>query len=245
MPARRLPWVKLWGESMESEKIRQLSDGQYRTWTYCLIASSRLPIRWRFESPEHAAYVTRRPLKDIQILIDRHFLDCREDGVWIHDYSDYQEVSPSDVVRDRSAQETRSPDEPPRNGRRKVGEASANGRQPLGEHSLEIETEREMENNPPTPQGARRKNPVREPLTDADSEALVAKYSGQFGGRQGVLDEIASAMNHVARLKSFKERLYVDGWLRREVNRPNLRLVNNRIPPQPSRPQIDLTGTEN
>lgn len=142
MPARRLPWVKLWPELMEREKVRLLTDGQYRTWTYCLLAGSQQPTRWRFQTLEHVAYVTRRPVKDVQALADQHFLDIAEDGVWIHDASEYQDVAPSDILRERSAND---PANPPPNIPPTGGEGSRNGRSTLREHSLEKEREIEKE----------------------------------------------------------------------------------------------------
>lgn len=134
MPARRLPWVKLWPELMAREKVRQLTDSQYRTWTYCLLSSSQLPVRWRFDSLEHAAYVTRRPVKDIRALAEVHFLEQRDDGVWLHDVAEYQDVYPSDIERERSANTPPNPPQTP-------GEHSANGRpktpRKVVNHSLE------------------------------------------------------------------------------------------------------------
>lgn len=146
MPAKRLPFVKLWHELMESDKVRQLTDSQYRTWTYTLMSGSQQPTRWRFNSLEHIAYVTRRPLKDVQGLADMRFLDVQDDVVWIHDAAEYQEVSPSDIGRERSVNGQSKPPPSPGNG---SAHHSANGRRTLGERSLEIEIEKEKEKNTP------------------------------------------------------------------------------------------------
>lgn len=247
MPARRLPWVKLWPELMESEKVRQLTDSQYRTWTYCMMAGSQQPNRWHFGSLEHAAYVTRRPLKDIQSLAEQRFLEVRDDGVWIHDAEEYQDVSPSDVSRDRS-------DKAPPKDQAMLGEGSANGRTRIEEVSLagagakrETEIEREIESiTPPTPSKGKRAKLARTPFGDQDELDLVSKWRDDYGGEQSVRDEIAAAMNHSARLKCSSERLYVDTWLRRELqHRPNRLNGRTAVLPSPTRHVIDRTGVPN
>lgn len=107
----------------------------------------------------------------------------------------------------------------------------------------------EKDPDPSGPSTARRSQPKpkpkpkHEPITDQDIEDLVEKHASAFGSRQAVRDEIENALNHQARLKNFKERLYVDNWLRRSLEQRggSLRLVHS----QPARKVIDRTGTEN
>lgn len=98
MPAKRLPWVKLWIEAAEHEKIALLPDPEYRTWTLCLLRGSQQPTRWRFASVQHAALVTHRPVKHVRTLIAARLLDEREDGVWVHDAPYWQDRHPSDFA---------------------------------------------------------------------------------------------------------------------------------------------------
>jgi hypothetical protein len=114
--------------------------------------------------------------------------------------------------------------------------------------------EERRESTPPLnpPQGGGRApvpkpRPERTPITDQDIEDLVGKYAEQYGSRQAVRDEIELALNHTARFRSLRERLYVDGWLRRELaHRPGWRVINGRsaaaaVPRQP----VDRTGVAN
>lgn len=103
---------------------------------------------------------------------------------------------------------------------------------------------------PPSPPSGEERpavpKPKRErvPITESDTEDLIAKYGAQYGSPQSVRDEIDLALNHQARFKNFNERLYVDGWLRRELtHRPGLRMVNGHT--APPRRVIDKTGMEN
>lgn len=88
---------------------------------------------------------------------------------------------------------------------------------------------------------------VRMPISDQDTEALVAKYGDRYGSLQAVRDEIELALNHQARFKVLSERLYVDGWLRRELEHKTTRSVANGRTLQPAshRPIIDRTGEPN
>lgn len=238
MPAKRLPWVKLWPELMEREKVRHLSDSQYRTWTYCLLAGSQQPERWRFNSLEHAAYVTRRPMKDVRALADQHFLDSADDGVWIHDAHEYQDVAPSDVARDRLGNGTPGPDDHPPNGRGSVGDRSANGRPTLGEDSANArqnsasrtrgETEKgEIERDidvPPSgspPQlrivGEPAPKPAHPPIDEDFLAAITAEFAPQLGGEPHVRLVIDTALNHRQYTKAIDKRRYLRTWLSRDV----------------------------
>lgn len=86
--------------------------------------------------------------------------------------------------------------------------------------------------------------PKRTPITDAEIEDLIGKYTERYGTPQAVRDEVDLALNHSARLKNFNERLYVDGWLRRELERrpPVLSTVRNGRPAERERRIIDRTG---
>ena len=75
MPARRLPWFKLWPEAMRHEKVALLSDSAFRTWIVMLAAGSEQATRWRFASVHHAARVTGRPEDDLRELIGARLLD--------------------------------------------------------------------------------------------------------------------------------------------------------------------------
>lgn len=97
MPAQRLPWFKLWPEAIEHEKVAQLSDAVFRTWVTALAKAADQPIRWRFASRRHAAAVTGRSVGHINTLVTFRLLDdLGADGVWVHDWKQWQERYPSD-----------------------------------------------------------------------------------------------------------------------------------------------------
>ena len=99
MPARRLPWFKLWPESMRHEKIALLSDGTFRTWVMVLSSGSEQSVRWHFASVKHAASVTGRPVKHIRELIRGRLIDETPTGeLWVHDWRQWQERYESDFA---------------------------------------------------------------------------------------------------------------------------------------------------
>jgi hypothetical protein len=128
--ARRLPWIKLWTESRAHEKVALLSDAQFRTWIYVLLAGAEQPKRWRFSSAQHASAVTGRPLAHIKHLVSVRLIDERDDGLWIHDYRQWQEVYESDLPSQGNGQ--RSANAPPR-----LRQDSANAPPLLREHPAE------------------------------------------------------------------------------------------------------------
>lgn len=96
MPAKRLPWIKFYPELLEHEKFAELSDSESWTWVNIWGKASQQPVRWRFASVQHAGKVTGRPLPHIRRLIAARLLDEREDGVWVHDWQQWQNRYPSD-----------------------------------------------------------------------------------------------------------------------------------------------------
>lgn len=100
MPASRLPWIKLWEQAIDHEKVALLPDALFRTWVHVLVAGSQQPVRWRFASAKHAAIASGRPLAHIRQLIAKRLLDATDgDALVVHDWRDWQEVYPSDVNR--------------------------------------------------------------------------------------------------------------------------------------------------
>lgn len=96
MPAKRLPWYKVWAEHTDHPKVCELSDGEYRTWHYLLAKASQQPERWTFASIRHAAAVTGRPEKHIKALVERGLLDLAADSLIVHNAPKWQDVYPSD-----------------------------------------------------------------------------------------------------------------------------------------------------
>lgn len=103
MPAKRLPWYKVWAEHTEHPKICELSDGQYRTWQYVLAKASQQPERWTFASARHAATVTGRPLAHVHCLITYGLLDETPEGLIVHNGKRWQDKYPSDYSLNAAA----------------------------------------------------------------------------------------------------------------------------------------------
>lgn len=96
MAAKRLPWIKFYPELLEHEKFADLSDAESWTWINVWGKASQQTVRWRFASPAHAAKVTGRSVAQIRKLIAARLLDERSDGLWVHDWQQWQQRYPSD-----------------------------------------------------------------------------------------------------------------------------------------------------
>jgi len=244
MPAKRLPWFRFWIDATAHGKVRQLDDATFRTWVELLDAAAKQPKRGRFENRKEAVAVLRRPAKHIAALIAAKLIDETPEGLVMHDWDEWQRWRQEDVNDDETTSDQLLNDSRlTRNGRANnpALRVSAEG---------DTETEREGEVNPPNPQTGGERPAVPKPkrertmISEQDIEDLVRKYAAQYGTPQAVRDEIDLALNHQARFKNLNERLYVDGWLRRELtHRPAPRPANGHA--APPRQIIDKTGIEN
>lgn len=159
MPARRLPWFKLWPEAMRHEKIVLLADGTFRTWIVVLAAGAEQSVRWRFASVKHAVSVTGRPAKHIRELVTARLIDESESGeLWVHDWRQWQDRYESDFAP------------------RTLLEDSANAPNTLRAEEEE-EKEQERDGDTPTPQP---------PPASGKGGAAGAAGKPRRGGRNGV-----------------------------------------------------------
>lgn len=260
MPNKRLGWYKVWVGTSRHAKIVGLSDRSFRVWHELLDAASEQKVRGHFDSIEIAARVIHRKVAEVQPLIRAGLVDSADGGVWLHDWNDWQRWRPEDAANGDGF----PPDHPPNdtrstrdrhtnnNGSTTDQHTNANGitheNPSRGAERAKTETEREIETKPPqSPTGEGRQampKPKHErvPISEEDIEDLVGKYAERYGTRQAVRDEIESALNHTARYRAISEKLYVNTWLRRELDhRPaSLRLVQ-----QSPRRVVDRTGVAN
>lgn len=102
--------------------------------------------------------------------------------------------------------------------------------------------ETEVSQPSPAPKGAktafRQNRKAQVPFTEADRERLAAKYQDSL---QDVGFHIDQALNHTASNKVKSLPLYVDGWLRREAQRP----ARNGSAPPPAQRYVPDFSTGN
>lgn len=125
MPRPRLPWFKFWVAATRHEKVAPLSDRAFRTWVELLDAGSQQPTRGHFKSIPAAAAVVRRPLRMIQTLVEAGLLDERPDGVWLHDWREWQRWAPEPGAESLANHTDKTP-ESLANGSGKVPESLTN-----------------------------------------------------------------------------------------------------------------------
>jgi len=102
MPRQRLAWFKVWVGATRHEKVVTLDNLAFRVWVELLDAASEQPMRGRFTSCAAAAAIVRRPVGVVRKLAQARLLDEREDGVWLHDWADWQRWRPADEAEDTS-----------------------------------------------------------------------------------------------------------------------------------------------
>lgn len=258
MPAKRLPWLKFWPELVDHEKFSGLGDSERWTWIKLLARAGQQPVRGRFGGIAHASEVTGRPAKHIKMLIAARLLDLKDDGLWMHDWDYWQRWRPGD--------DEPTPDNDPSNVNGSTAHYLPNVNGMAHEHLVndhdktgattralltDVDVEEDVVNPPLSPAGGRaalaKPKKERTPITDQDTADLIAKYAERYGTPGAVRDEIDLALNHQARFKNLNERLYVDGWLRRELEHRPMRLVTNgrmALHPTPLRHIIDRTGED-
>jgi hypothetical protein len=246
MPAKRLPWLKFWPEAVDHEKFAGLSDAERWTWVKLLARAAQQPTRGRFASIAHAVEATGRPAKHVRTLVEVRLLDQREDGLWLHDWLDWQrwrrgvdDATETDTTTESLANDSRTsaegpsdqqgidapaPPQAPQNGR-------AIARPKKGdERSETVDERRQTGDIPPAPAehaptgGAAAKRervqkPKRqhEPVDGEYIESLVERFSSVLGGPLVVREEIEKALNHKALQKAIDQRKYLANWLNQAV----------------------------
>jgi hypothetical protein len=74
----------------------QLSDRTFRVWQELLDAANEQKIRGRFDSYSAAAAIIRRKPAEVRLVAAAGLLDESADGVWLHDWKDWQRWKPED-----------------------------------------------------------------------------------------------------------------------------------------------------
>lgn len=172
MPAKRLPWAKVWPEMLEHEKFATMPDALMGVWLRTLLRASHQPKRWRFASVAHCAAVIGRPAKVVRQLVDARLLDETPDGVLVHDAEAWQDVYPSDYapglsentprrVRGRSANAPSIKEEDSANTPATLPEDSANA---AGTHAREGRGEIEKGDSLPLTGESVASAPTRAPI---------------------------------------------------------------------------------
>lgn len=165
MPAKRLPWFRLWVGATAHGKVRLLDDGTFRTWVELLDAAAQQPKRGRFASAAEAAAITRRPAKHVAALMRVGLVDDTPDGLVMHDWDDWQRW------RKEDADDEPTPPQDPPNNTRTTTEHPRNIAPPLHEKEKE-ETERDRERDV-SPLAADAASPPRGSAAAANKRAKV------------------------------------------------------------------------
>jgi hypothetical protein len=98
MPRPRLPWFKIWCGATRDSKIVTLSDRLFRVWVELLDAASEQKIRGRFDSYAAAAAIVRRKPAEVRQVAAAGLMDESQDGIWMHDWQDWQRWRPEDSL---------------------------------------------------------------------------------------------------------------------------------------------------
>lgn len=90
-----MPWLRLWCDILDSEKIADLDDNTYRGWTLILIATKRHDAEGVLPPLKKLAYWLRRPESIvrswIESLTEGGFLERDGESIRVHDWDHWQE----------------------------------------------------------------------------------------------------------------------------------------------------------
>jgi hypothetical protein len=124
MPRPRLPWFKVWVGATRHNKLVSLTDREFRVWVELLDSASVQKTRGRFDSVGAAAKILRRRASEVRSVLNAGLMDVTDDGVWMHDWKDWQRWRPeddqhtndSDIPPEELANDSPFPHESHRNG---------------------------------------------------------------------------------------------------------------------------------
>lgn len=119
MPRPQLPWFRFWKGATQHQKVRMLTDAQFRTWVELLDLASQQKERGRFLDRITALRLSRRPARHLEVLQGCGLLDCDgADGhLTMHDWDDWQRwrAGESGILNDPDKNRETSGIEPAKN----------------------------------------------------------------------------------------------------------------------------------
>lgn len=226
MPKQRLPWFKVWVGATRHEKVVTLDDRTFRAWVELLDAASEQQVRGRFTSSKAAAAIIRRPVALVKRLTDAHLLDERDDGLWLHDWSDWQRWRPDDehgndtglTYESHRNSNGNTPDPPPNDTPPRVERAKTEKREE------DVDVDGDKDEYPPgathqPPKGRRRTTEIDDAFTDG----LEERFCQEFGSREAVRDSIATALGYKKRSSYTDQQAFVRNWVRRDAESSSTR----------------------
>ena len=240
MPAPQLPWFRFWKGATQHDKVRELSDAEFRTWVELLDLAAQQKWRGRFRSRKAAAALSRRPDRHIGSLIKTGLIDIdsSDEHLTMHDWDEWQRWRKEDVNDDGTP-----PDHPP-NGH--AIDSRTTHEQPLNDPALRVRAaapasgeergeKRDIEIDTPAatqqPPRARRETVV----DDEFKERLEEQFWEAFGSREAVQDSIAAALGYKKRSNYTDQRAFLRNWVRSDAERSQTR--RSRVVPITGRPQ--------
>lgn len=179
MPAKRIPWFKIWIGATAHGKVRQLEDGVFRTWVELLDAAAQQPVRGRFASRAEAAAVLRRPVKHMAVLIEAGLIDEDPDKhLVMHDWDDWQRW------RQEDSNDAPPTPEGPTNNTRTTTERPPNG------HMNNSRTTTEGLGNDPSLRARVAKEERREKKEVLETTDVVLSASADVPPKDSRVDEV-------------------------------------------------------
>src|SRR3990167_8637422 len=94
MPRPAKPWFRYYSEALESRKVQSLPPALFKHWVNLLSLANVGKPRGHLPTLEDIAFALRLKAPATQAVIDdlieRRFLDLKPDGLWAHDWPDWQ-----------------------------------------------------------------------------------------------------------------------------------------------------------
>lgn len=89
-----MPWLRLWTDILDSEKVADLDDSTYRGWTFILLGAKRHDKNGLLPPMKRLAYWLRRPEEVVkawtETLVSVGLLEETPNGLCVHDWPMWQ-----------------------------------------------------------------------------------------------------------------------------------------------------------
>jgi hypothetical protein len=107
-----LNWFRFHHSALNNRKVQQLKPELFKAWINIMCIGSANENRWQVPELDDVAFALRVSLEDatgyVEELISRRLLDRDDEGIWIHDWSDWQAESDDVASRVRKHRNTRN-----------------------------------------------------------------------------------------------------------------------------------------
>ncbi len=102
-PMSMMPWLKLWNEILDKEKIQRLDSCSFKAWINVLCCAARNNLGGVLQPSESLAFLMRITVTEVEAhlkkLVEAGLVDRTRTGYAVHDWAHWQPCSKTDAER--------------------------------------------------------------------------------------------------------------------------------------------------